>query len=202
VSAAALAAGGCAAQTPVVPDLGQEDAPPAECTRTPATEQGPSYLSGAPERAALAELNVLNWPGSALEVVGLVLAPDCRTPLAGTLLDVWSADAGGEYDGGALDPDGDPAPDPAWPLRGRVRSDATGHFQFRTLFPGPMGDRTRQIGLIATADGYPTLTTRIYFLGEPANDTDEQFERALAVAVHDHGAALHVVVPVVLSAAP
>jgi protocatechuate 3,4-dioxygenase beta subunit len=194
--------GACAPEPGLAPDGAPPDASAdaTPCVTTPQQPRGPSYVEGAPMRENLVTGVALALP---LTVVGRVLAPDCETPVAGAVLDVWSADSTGVYDGGELDPDGDPAPAPEWPLRGRLRAVETGHFTFYTAYPGPAEGRTRQIHLIVSADGYATLTTQIYFLGVAENDADPAFDVALAVPVHDHGfAGLHAVVPILLAAAP
>jgi len=88
-----------------------------------ADTQGPFYLPGAPTRVALA---APDEPGDRLVVRGRVLHPDCRTPLAGTLLDVWQADASGSYHGATEQ----------YRLRGRLRTDSTGSWELTTIRPG------------------------------------------------------------------
>src|SRR5258708_36329649 len=84
--------------------------------------QGPFYLPGAPTRVALA---APDEPGDRLVVRGRVLHPDCRTPLAGTLLDVWQADASRRY----------PGPAEQYPLRGRPRTESAGSSELATSPP-------------------------------------------------------------------
>ena len=77
---------------------------------TPADIEGPFYKAGAPARASLAE------PGSKAEKLvlsGVVRSADCK-PLAGTTLDFWQADAGGEYDNRGYRYRGSVIPSP-WP---------------------------------------------------------------------------------------
>ena len=68
----------------------------SECSTTQADFQGPMYVPGAPRRSVLAPSNE---PGERVRIRGTVYGPDCRTPLPKTLLDVWHADAKGEYHG-------------------------------------------------------------------------------------------------------
>jgi protocatechuate 3,4-dioxygenase alpha subunit len=61
---------------------------------------------------------------------------------------------------------------------GRVRTDATGTFRFKTVKPGPVAGlgntlQAPHIGLIVQARGLlRALTTRVYFAGDLLNDTD------------------------------
>ena len=70
--------------------------PDAACEPTRGDNKGPFYLSGAPRRTVIAGASE---PGERLRVEGRVLAADCKTPLTGALVDVWQADASGEYHG-------------------------------------------------------------------------------------------------------
>lgn len=151
--------------------------PTPSCVQTEDNELGPAYLGDAPFRT---ELNVLGWPGISLTISGRVRATDC-TPIAGAILDVWQADDAGHYDGSSIDPDGNPAPDPAYPLRGRLETAADGSYVFSTLYPGLYTGRTRHIHLIASAPGYARLITQIYFAGVPENGTDGLIEPELII---------------------
>ncbi|HET6608734.1 MAG TPA: protocatechuate 3,4-dioxygenase subunit alpha [Rhodopila sp.] len=61
---------------------------------------------------------------------------------------------------------------------GRTKTDAQGGFQFRTLKPGPapgVGNALQapHIAIVISARGLlRALTTRLYFAGEPLNETD------------------------------
>ena len=129
-----------------------------ECRPTQPDTQGPFYLPGAPSRGAIAPPGE---PGSRLIVRGSVLGPDCRTPLAGALLDVWQADARGNYHG----------PAEQYRLRGRLQSDSSGGWELTTIRPGNyrLGDgmRPAHIHFMVTHPGHPPLVTQLYFRGDP-----------------------------------
>jgi protocatechuate 3,4-dioxygenase beta subunit len=161
------------------------------CPETPDNPLGHAYLEGAPFRT---ELNVLGWPGEPLEIVGQVRGPDCKTPIAKALIDVWGADSDGKYDG---DSDAG-SPDPAWPLRGRLYAAEDGHYSLTTLLPGFEPGRTRHVHVRVSAPGYPTLVTQIYFTGVPENAQDPLIRPGLITPLHDHGKFLHVVFPLIL----
>jgi len=154
------------------------DATPA-CYETEDNDLGPAYLPGAPMRT---DLNALSWVGVPLVISGTIRGTGCE-PIPGALIDVWQADDAGCYDGSPIDACGDPGPSPEWPLRGRMVADARGRYQFTTIRPGLYPGRTRHIHLIASAPGYASLTTQIYFAGEPGNSADGLFEKALEMAV-------------------
>jgi catechol 1,2-dioxygenase len=93
--------------------------------------EGPFYLPGAPmlEGAHPVMPQRADEPGVPLVFHGQVTAED-GTPLAGAELDLWQADANGEYS--QIHPG---VPD--WNLRGRFRSDDEGRFEVRTIAPPP-----------------------------------------------------------------
>jgi catechol 1,2-dioxygenase len=103
--------------------------------------------------------------------------------LPGAILDVWQANAAGIYD----------TQDPSlgqFHLRGRMAVDDDGRYEFRTVVPppyeipkdGPVGALLRALGRHAfrpahlhakvTAAGYTSLTTMVYFAGDPYLDSD------------------------------
>jgi catechol 1,2-dioxygenase len=128
------------------------------CAPTQADLEGPFYLPGAPSRIAIAPPEE---PGDRLIVRGHVLGPDCATPLAGAVLDVWQADAQGSYHG----------PAEQYRLRGRLQTDAEGRYELFTIRPGAyrIGDRFRpaHIHMIVTHRAHAPLTTQLYFKGDP-----------------------------------
>lgn len=128
------------------------------CAPTQADLEGPFYVPGAPSRIAIAPPEE---PGDRLIVRGRVLGPDCATPLAGAVLDVWQADARGSYHG----------PAEQYRLRGRLQTDPGGRYEVFTIKPGAyrIGDRFRpaHIHMIVTRRPYAPLTTQLYFEGDP-----------------------------------
>lgn len=170
-----------------------------QCGETEDNALGPAYLPDAPFRT---ELNVLDWPGVPLVMSGRVLGPDCKLPVANAVLEVWQADDEGCYDGSNIGCGGT-APDPAWPLRGRLTPDATGRYTFSTIRPGLYPGRTRHVHIRVTAPGYQTLVTQIYFAGEPANATDGLIKKPLIISLcGDASIGLSGFFPIVLAKTP
>ena len=156
------------APTPYIAD--DDDPPPAPAPAkldpescggaTASNIEGPFYKAGAPHRAMLVGDRD---PGERLVIAGSVLTTACE-PLAGAELDVWHADARGGYDNDGFH------------LRGKLVTDAKGRFELRTIVPGRYlnGDtyRPAHIHVKLRASGRRTLTTQLYFAGDPYNDSD------------------------------
>ncbi len=105
------------------------------------------------------------------------------SPLAGAVLDIWQANGVGEYS--HFHPG---VPD--YNLRGRLRTDDEGRFEFETVFPsryeipntGATGKLLAALGRHCFRPGHihfklvheraQTLTTQIYFEGDPWIDSD------------------------------
>jgi catechol 1,2-dioxygenase len=145
---------------------GASDAPvtldggPGSCDATLRDLEGPYYEDGAPVRSA--QLAAPGEPGVRLLVEGRLLGPDCR-PLVGYALDVWQADANGNYYRGVAD---------GFRLRGRIVSDENGRYRFETILPGRYGDgaaiRPAHLHVKALSpNGGVLLTTQLYFAGDP-----------------------------------
>jgi protocatechuate 3,4-dioxygenase alpha subunit len=118
--------------------------------------------------------------GERIAVEGRVLDGDGK-PVPDAMLEIWQADAQGRYPGpwAALDPGAHTrsAP-PAFRGFGRALTDARGQYRFTTIkpgrVPGPGGAlQAPHLDLTIFARGLlRQLTTRIYFAGDPSNDTD------------------------------
>jgi len=130
------------------------------CAVTGSDVEGPFYLAGAPRRAMLAGADE---PGDRLTIGGRVLLSDCTSPIGGALVDVWQADAEGRYHG----------PDERFRLRGRIVADERGSYQFETIVPGryrieeASSFRPAHIHFKVSGANAPTLTTQLYFKGDP-----------------------------------
>ncbi|HSD61770.1 MAG TPA: hypothetical protein VLC55_13040 [Burkholderiales bacterium] len=119
---------------------------------------GPFYLPDQPPQDDLCR----QGKGDRVMISGRVLGlPDCR-PLAGALVEVWQADAKGEYTlvGGGK-------PDPDCLLRASLKTDAEGRYRFRSILPGVYPGRPRHIHYRVSHADYRTLVTQLYFKGDP-----------------------------------
>ncbi len=130
-----------------------------QCRVTPRDALGPFYVKGAP---AQAELCASGSGGSQkLTVSGRVLGTPQCSPLAGALVEVWQADARGDYSQVGAKPD-----DAGCLLRASLKTDAEGRYAFRTVRPGEYPGRPRHIHYRVSAKGYATLVTQLYFARE------------------------------------
>ena len=122
---------------------------PEQC-KTGTDVEGPFYKKGAPLR------NVIETNGDPLIIEGKVLTgEDCKKPVAGAIIDVWHCNTHGDYDMRGFKG------------RGQVTSDKNGRYTFTTILPPPYGSRPRHIHFKIRAEGYPELTTQLYFEGDP-----------------------------------
>lgn len=120
------------------------------CNLTPSDQEGPYYIADAPLKDSLYPAGT---PGDTLIISGIVRAVDC-TPLVGTVVDVWQADATGEYDFSD-----------AFIGRGRVMTDANGRYQFETILPAEYVPRPPHIHYRVSHPEAATLVTQLYFDG-------------------------------------
>ncbi len=129
------------------------------CAPTRPDAQGPFFAPGAPSRTALA---TASEPGAALSILGRVLQEDCVTPIEGALLDVWQADAAGNYHDAGTD----------YRLRGQMLTDAAGEYGMTTIKPGayqtsPGAWRPAHLHFTVSKPGFLPVTTQLYFAGDP-----------------------------------
>ena len=151
---------------------------------TESTVLGPFYLADAPWRGAGTSI-ARAQDGDPLHVSGQVRGEDGRS-LSGAVIDVWQASAAGLYD--VQD-----ASQPENNLRGRIRADADGRYDFWTVRPvaypipddGPAGRMLRALGrhpwraphihFIVSADGYLPVTTHVFDADGEYLDSDTVF---------------------------
>lgn len=136
-------------------------------TRTPSQTAGPYFTPNSPRRESLLE------PGSKgerLVLAGFVVSQACR-PVANAMLDFWHADETGEYDNSGY----------RW--RGHLFSDAQGRFRLETIAPGIYPGRARHFHVRVQAPGRRTLTTQLYFPGEPGNRSDAIYRAELEMKI-------------------
>lgn len=176
ISGAAVAAGlafdprnaAQAQSLPPTPECKDGDEPTIRQT------EGPFYKPRSPQRADLREPGAA---GKAVELSGVVLTRSCR-PVAGALVDLWHADAQGEYD------------NKGFRFRGHIFADGEGRFRFLTIMPALYPGRTRHYHVKVQAPDRPILTTQLYFPGEPGNARDGLFRSALLMRVAEAGGGL------------
>lgn len=142
--------------------------------------EGPFYRPNAPFTAQLAGPG---QEGEPLTVSGRVLGTD-GSPIPGALLDVWQADAKGDYD--IADPNDRANPKIPFKLRGRMRADADGSFRFETILPGQYeigGGRWRpkHIHVKVSSPRFQFLTTQLYFEGDRFNEVDPWWKPSLTM---------------------
>jgi len=141
---------------------------------TVAQTEGPYYKAGAPQKASLYESGM---SGTRLTLIGYVVNTSCQ-PLANAKVDVWQADASGQYDNSG------------YRLRGYVLTDASGRFSIETVIPGEYPGRTEHIHVKVTPSGGSTLTTQLYFPDQAsANQADSIYNASMLLKMTPNGSA-------------
>ena len=113
--------------------------------------------------------------GDVIEVTGQVIDEKCQ-PLPGSVLEVWQANVRGRYDHPG-DSSTERPFDPNFQGYARIPTDKDGMYRFLTIIPGSysaIGDWVRppHIHFKVHAPFNPSVTTQMYFSGEPLNDKD------------------------------
>lgn len=117
---------------------------------------------GAPARITIAGRDE---PGEPMIVAGRVVGPDGRTPLPGVSLYVYQTDKDGIYS--------KPVNDSRTPrLRGYMRTDADGRYEFSTIKPGsyPNTRNPAHIHYVVNAPGFKQRVFEIVFAHDPLVD--------------------------------
>jgi len=152
----------------------------AVALRTPPQPEGPFY----PVKDQLdkdADLTVVSGHtksalGERILLTGQVVDAATLQPLPNTVVEFWQACASGRYNH-PRDPNTAPL-DPDFQYWAQVRAGEEGEFRVKTIMPGaypadPNWMRPPHIHVKVHRPGYPSLTTQIYFAGNPLNDTDQ-----------------------------
>jgi protocatechuate 3,4-dioxygenase, alpha subunit len=149
---------------------------------TPSQTVGPFFHDAMLREA----MNVLAGPaatGDRIRIEGTVYDGD-GAPVPDAIIELWQANSHGRYQHPS---DDRPLPlDPDFTGFGRAGTDQNGRFWFETVKPGaaPFDAATMQaphISVTVFARGLLNhLTTRLYFAGDPANDTDPILQRVPA----------------------
>ncbi len=148
-------AGGLAAAALGVGFLRSGSAPASAvtCVLTPEMTEGPYYIAGEKVRRNITE----GRPGVRLDLrLSVVDATTCR-PISGALVDIWHADAAGEYSGF-----GAGASSRTF-MRGIQKTDRTGLAQFVTVYPGWYQGRTVHIHVKVHVGGNVVHTGQLFF---------------------------------------
>ncbi len=153
---------------------------PGEWAPTEDNILGPFYLERAPFRA---KITPPMEPGDVLIVSGRVWGLDSRKPLSGATIDIWQADAEGEYSGFDLV---NPKATTEFRNRSRLVTDERGYYEFETIRPGRSRIgfrqlRPRHIHYMVQAPGYRALVTQLYFEGDPHNASDPFVKPSLII---------------------
>lgn len=155
-------------------------------TPTEGAIEGPFYRPGAPFLAPPFSLvRRPNERGAVLVFSGTVVSTGGQ-PLGGAVLDLWQASAEGGYSAGAAgaaDPTGlFDTGQPPFNFRGRLAVSGDGGFEVTTRIPGAYRDppgslaasslRPAHLHVRVTHPGHRTLTTQLFFEGDPHLESD------------------------------
>ncbi|MFK7771983.1 MAG: T9SS type A sorting domain-containing protein [Saprospiraceae bacterium] len=125
--------------------------------------EGPFYTDNPPT-IANAQLATVDEAGDKMIISGRVFNLDCSEYIPDAIVDVWHANNAGAYDNAGYN------------LRGKMVTNAQGFYMYETIKPGKYlngGDfRPAHIHYKITPPGFATLTTQLYFEGDPDNGTD------------------------------
>lgn len=123
------------------------------CILTPEMTEGPYYLNNEAVRSDIIE----GMPGAPLHLVLTVVDAGTCQPIPGAAVDVWHADAIGEYSGF-----GSTTSNRTF-LRGTQVSGADGKVDFRTIYPGWYQGRTEHIHVKVHVGGSVVHTGQLFF---------------------------------------
>ena len=145
---------------------------------TPRQTEGP-FFPRNPQRDRDADLTQIvgksqRAKGEVIEVSGRVFSTEGK-PLSGVSMDVWQANTWGRY---AHQSDRSSAPlDANFQGWAQLMTDERGFYRFKTIKPGAYAvsrnwQRPPHIHFKLSKRGFRSLTTQMYFAGDPLNDID------------------------------
>jgi protocatechuate 3,4-dioxygenase beta subunit len=144
---------GTSSPTPTSGSASSSGTTTASCVLTPEMTEGPYYLDGEAVRSDVTE----GKPGTPLRLDLMVVDADTCTPIPGASVEIWHADATGNYSGfGATSSN-------TTFLRGIQTADSSGKVTFRTIYPGWYQGRTVHIHVKAHKGGNEVHTTQLFF---------------------------------------
>jgi protocatechuate 3,4-dioxygenase beta subunit len=143
------------------PELEDADDP------TPPVTEGPFYKPKSPRRANMIEAGM---KGERVVVSGKIRDRK-GSPVPNAQIEVWNADAEGDYD------------NVGFKCRGHLFADQNGDYKFEAIKPGLYPGRTRHYHIRVQAPSKPALTTQLFFPNEPGNARDGIFLEKLLMKV-------------------
>ena len=135
------------------------------CVLTPELTEGPYYIAGEKVRRDIRE----GHPGTLLTLHLRVLNVATCSPIKGAAVDIWHADAAGNYSGFSSDSSSRTF------MRGIQRTDANGLATFLTVYPGWYQGRTVHIHAKVHVGGRVVHTGQLFF---PDTLTDVVYKQA------------------------
>jgi protocatechuate 3,4-dioxygenase beta subunit len=123
------------------------------CVLTPELTEGPYYIAGEKVRRDIRE----NHPGTLLTLHLRVLNVASCSPIKGAAVDIWHADAAGDYSGFSSDTSSRTF------MRGIQKTDANGVATFLTVYPGWYQGRTVHIHVKVHVGGSVVHTGQLFF---------------------------------------
>ena len=135
------------------------------CVLTPELTEGPYYIAGEKVRRDIRE----GHAGTLLTLHLRVLNVASCSPIKGAAVDIWHADAAGNYSGFGSDTSSRTF------MRGIQRTDATGLATFLTVYPGWYQGRTVHIHVKVHVGGRVVHTGQLFF---PDTLTDAAYKKS------------------------
>lgn len=131
------------------------------CTGTasasPSLTEGPYYKTGNFTRSDIVE----GQPGMPMTLTITVVDTNCK-PISNATVDIWHANALGQYSGVTDPKEGCATCGNATFLRGSQTTNAQGQVTFQTIFPGWYPGRTVHIHVKVWQNGKQILTTQLF----------------------------------------
>ena len=123
---------------------------------------GPFFNFALTTNSGLGKMAGVDVEGERIQLEFRVSDGDGVATPGDTMIELWQADAAGSYEGSA-----------SFTGFGRLETDVDGVCTFETIRPGRVDGQAPHISVIVFGRGLNRhLFTRVYFAGEPANDTD------------------------------
>jgi protocatechuate 3,4-dioxygenase beta subunit len=135
------------------------------CVLTPELTEGPYYIAGEKVRRDIRE----GHRGTLLTLHLRVLNVASCSPIKGAAVDIWHADAAGNYSGFGSDTSSRTF------MRGIQKTDANGLATFQTVYPGWYQGRTVHIHVKVHVGGSVVHTGQLFF---PDTLTDAVYKKA------------------------